>query len=165
MRFTPLTTLLLPSAILAASSNLVTRAGDELCAPTSYTLSDYVLVTSASSAYLNFNFKSAFADTTIVTDPVIGGASCVADGSTIPNSNECRVNGRRLLFDLRAPQDQAYYQITHTWTCNSATWMSGNAVKIDPINCNDYDGTRVCSGGPQTFAPQNVRKICGSPTC
>jgi hypothetical protein len=23
-----------------------------------------------------------------------------------------------LLFDLRGPQDQAYYQVTHTWTCN-----------------------------------------------
>ncbi|KAH7359552.1 hypothetical protein BKA66DRAFT_427227 [Pyrenochaeta sp. MPI-SDFR-AT-0127] len=165
MRSTTLAAVLLPSVIFAAPSTLVARASDELCAPTSYTLSDYILVTSASSAYVNFNLKSAFADTTIITDAVIGGANCVADGPTIPNSNECRVEGRRLLFDLRAPQDQAYYQITHTWICNGATWMSGNAVNIDPLNCNDYDGTRICNGDPQTFAPQNVRRICAGPTC
>ncbi|CAO2652776.1 Nn.00g021870.m01.CDS01 [Neocucurbitaria sp. VM-36] len=165
MRFTTLTTLLLPTAILAAPSSLSARAGDEQCAPTTYTLSDYTLVTSGSYAYVNFNFKSTFSDSTIIKDVVIGGANCQADGQTIPNSNECRVEGRKLLFDLRGPQEQAYYQITHTWTCNDATWMSGNAIKVEPLNCNESDGTRTCSGGPQTFAPQNVRKICSTPTC
>lgn len=115
---TTLTALLLPAAILAAPSSLAARAGDELCAPTSYTLSDFTLVTSSTSAYLNFNFKSTFTDPSIIQDAVTGGANCVAWGASIPNSNECRVPNRNLLFDLRAPQEQAFYQITHTWICN-----------------------------------------------
>ena len=118
MRFNTLATILLPTAILAAPSSLSARAGDEQCAPTAYTLSDYTLTASGSYAYVNFNFKSTFSDSTIIKDVVIGGANCQADGPTIPNSNECRVEGRKLLFDLRGPQEQAYYQITHTWTCN-----------------------------------------------
>jgi len=43
--------------------------------------------------------------------------------------------------------------------------MSGNAVKLDPLSCHTEADKRVCTGGPQTFAPQNVRKICSTPTC
>jgi hypothetical protein len=43
--------------------------------------------------------------------------------------------------------------------------MSGNAIKIDPLNCYDEGDKRVCTGEPQTFAPQNVRKICNAPQC
>lgn len=118
MLYTALATLLLPSVILAAPTTLGPRAGDELCGPTSYTLSDFVLATSESYAYVNFNFKSAFADGSSVQDTVSNGANCQVDGTAIPNSNECSTEGRKLLFDLRGPQEQAYYQITHTWTCN-----------------------------------------------
>jgi hypothetical protein len=48
---------------------------------------------------------------------------------------------------------------------DSSTWMSGNAVKIDPLSCKDDGVTRTCSGGPQNITPQNVRKICSAPRC
>ncbi|KAF1843315.1 uncharacterized protein K460DRAFT_357064 [Cucurbitaria berberidis CBS 394.84] len=165
MRFANSIAVLLPTAILAAPSSLSARAGDEQCAPTSYTLSNYTLSTSGSYAFVDFNFKSTFTDNSIINDAVIDGANCKADGPTIPNNNECRVEGRKLLFDLRGPQEQAFYQITHTWVCNDATWMSGNSVKVEPLNCVDNAGTRICSGGPLSIVPQNVRKICGSPRC
>ncbi|KAH7062851.1 hypothetical protein BKA63DRAFT_526599 [Paraphoma chrysanthemicola] len=164
MRFTTLITLLLPALALAAPASNDIRA--EKCAPTSYTLSDYILSTSGSSAYVNFNFKSNFADATGIQDSVITGSNCNASGATIPNGNVCSAPDRKLLFDLRAPQDQAHYQITHTWACDGATWMSGNDVKIDPLNCIDSDGTRTCNQpGPQTIIPQNVRRICNAPRC
>jgi hypothetical protein len=164
MRFTTLTAFLLPSAILAVPTALETRA-DENCTPSSYTLSDFTLVTSPTAAYLNFNFKSTFANTAGIVDSVITGSNCQASGSSIPNSNVCSAPDRKLLFDLRAPQDQARYQITHTWVCNGKTWMSGNDVTASPLNCNTVDNVRSCSGGSQTFAPQNVRVICNAPRC
>ncbi|RMZ73410.1 hypersensitive response inducing 1 [Pyrenophora seminiperda CCB06] len=138
--------------------------GDETCTPVSYTISDYTLTTSPTSGAVNFTIKSLFSIGSL-NDSVQSGAHCSASGTSVPNSNECQVANRRLLFDLRGPQDQAYYQITHTWSCNGGTWMSGNAVKIDPLNCYTEGNNRVCTGGPQTFAPQNVRKICSTPTC
>jgi hypothetical protein len=113
--------VLLPTTIMASPSALTARAGDELCAPTLYTLSNYVLVTSDASAYLSFNFKSEFPSGTPAQDPVQSGFVCDAVGPVIPNNNVCNINGvknRELLFDLRAPQDQSHYQITHTWACN-----------------------------------------------
>jgi hypothetical protein len=115
MLFTILTAVL-PAIALAAPTAVSVRA--ESCAPNSYTISDFTLSTSATSAYLDFNFKSSFASDVGIVDTVISGANCHADGASIPNANECRVADRKLLFDLRAPQDQARYQITHTWTCN-----------------------------------------------
>jgi hypothetical protein len=48
----------------------------------------------------------------------------------------------------------------------SKTWMSGNDVKVDPLNCVDANGTRTCSQpSSQTIAPQNVRQICNAPQC
>jgi hypothetical protein len=41
--------------------------------------------------------------------------------------------------------------------------MSGNDVTIDPLKCGDNFGVHVCQGGPQTFAPQNVRQIPSGP--
>jgi hypothetical protein len=111
----------LPAAITAAPSALSTRAGDELCAPTSYTLSDYVLVTSNASASVSFKFESEFALNAPAEDLVQNGLTCDASGPVIPNNNECTAAGgktRELLFDLRAPQDQSHYQISHTWRCN-----------------------------------------------
>jgi hypothetical protein len=43
--------------------------------------------------------------------------------------------------------------------------MSGSAVKVEPLNCYQDGSKKVCTGGPITFTPQNVRKICGTPTC
>jgi hypothetical protein len=186
MRSSTIISALFISVGLAAPT-LSIRA-DEECTPIAYQISDYELVTSSGSASVNFNFQSTFANASSVVDSVQNGAHCTATGSTVPNSNECDVANRRLLFDLRGPQDQAYYQITHTWTCNgyvfstpifdlapflyiyantsySATWLSGNAVKIEPLNCRVEGSERICTGGPMTFAPQNVRRICGTPTC
>jgi hypothetical protein len=112
-----LSALIISSAVLAAPSPLGSRANDQ-CGPELYTLSDFSLVTSATAAYVNFNFESTFANGTGIIDAVINGVDCSAEGSSIPNNNECRTPDRKLLFDLRGPEDQAYYQITHTWTCN-----------------------------------------------
>ncbi|KAF2035158.1 hypersensitive response inducing protein 1 [Setomelanomma holmii] len=164
MRFT-IISLVLPALALAAPATFDVRA--EKCAPTSYTLSDYTLAISNTSAYVNFNFKSNFADTTGIDDSVITGANCNASGSSIPNSNVCSTPNRKLLFDLRAPQDQAHYQITHTWVCDGKTWMSGNDVTVGPLDCIDVgNGQRTCLlAAPQTIVPQNVRQICNTPTC
>ena len=50
---------------------------------------------------------------------------------------------------------------------DSKTWMSGNDVTVGPLDREDTTvGARICrSKGPQTFAPQNVRQICETPTC
>ncbi|KAF2125146.1 hypothetical protein P153DRAFT_370464 [Dothidotthia symphoricarpi CBS 119687] len=160
---TTILTFVFSSTILAAPTAIQAR-GDEQCTPESYTVSDYTLATSASSAYVSFNFKSKFANSTAVQDVVMNGANCQADGPQLPNSNECNVADRKLLFDLRGPQQEGYYQITHTWSCNGKTWMSGNAVRIN-LSCTENQGTRTCSGQTLTFAPQNVRQICSTPTC
>jgi hypothetical protein len=39
--------------------------------------------------------------------------------------------------------------------------MSGNDVTVQGVTC---DGPH-CRAPTQTFAPQNVRKICNSPRC
>ncbi|KAI8938382.1 hypothetical protein NX059_004277 [Plenodomus lindquistii] len=118
LHLTTLTTLFLltTTTTLALPSPLLPRA-DEPCAPTSYTLSSYTLTTSPTSAHVSFLFTSTFANPSLITDSAINGASCIADGAVIPNSNECAIEGRKLLFDLRGPQEEAYYQITHTWVC------------------------------------------------
>ncbi|KAL6710901.1 hypothetical protein ACN47E_006776 [Coniothyrium glycines] len=164
MLLTILTSLVLPAVVLTAPSSLARRAAEDNCAPIAYTLSDYILTTSAVSARVDFTVKSSFVDTTGIVDAVIHGVDCGADGPTIPNNNVCRTADRKLLFDLRGPQSQAYYQLTHTWTCNGYTWMSGTPVQIDPLDCTDDGTKRICRGGPQTIKPQNVRKICNSPT-
>jgi hypothetical protein len=121
MKFFNTIAIFFPAAITAAPSALTTRAGDELCAPTSYTLSDYVLVTSNASASVSFKFESEFALNAPTEDLVQDGLTCDASGPVIPNTNECTATGgktRKVLFDLRAPQDQSRYQISHTWSCN-----------------------------------------------
>jgi hypothetical protein len=113
--------VLLPAAIIAAPSALQARSGDELCAPTSYFLSDYVLYTSSVFSYVQFSFRSEFAPDALIEDIVQSGLDCEAADTVIPNNNECSIENvktRKLLFDLRAPQDQAHYQISHTWVCN-----------------------------------------------
>ncbi|KAH9876788.1 hypothetical protein IAQ61_002149 [Plenodomus lingam] len=120
---TTLITLLLSPPALALPSALHTRA-DEACAPTSYTISAYSLTTSPTSGQVSFTLQSSFSSSTDVIDSVQDGAQCLANGPVIPNSNECEVDGRRLLFDLRGPQDEAYYQITHTWTCEGYVGFS-----------------------------------------
>lgn len=101
---------------VAAPASLAVR-GDEGCIPVSYTISDYKLVTSATSGSVDFNFKSFFS-VGGNDDPVQNGVHCGGSGASVPNNNECQVADRRLLFDLRGPQDQAYYQISHSWTCS-----------------------------------------------
>ncbi|KAH8709991.1 hypothetical protein GQ44DRAFT_714941 [Phaeosphaeriaceae sp. PMI808] len=117
MRLSTTASLLLPAVILAAPATVEARA-DENCTPSIYTLTDFTLITSATAACVNFNFQSSFKDTSGIEDAVMTGSNCQADGPSIPNSNVCSARDRRLLFDLRAPQEQAHYQITHTWTCN-----------------------------------------------
>jgi hypothetical protein len=118
MRFTTIITFLLPAVILAAPAVLEARAG-EYCAPTSYTLTDFIYETKLNSASIAFKFKSTFADINGINDTVIDGADCNTGSiSSIPNNNVCNVPDRKLLFDLRGPPDTAHYQITHTWVCN-----------------------------------------------
>jgi hypothetical protein len=114
MRFTLLATLLLPSLILAAPTP---RATDP-CAPTLYTLSAFTLTTSPTTASVAFTFQSSFASTLNISDAVTSGATCSASGDSLPDNNVCDVADRKLLFDLRAPQTEARYQITHTWVCD-----------------------------------------------
>ena len=116
MRFSTITTVLLPSIALAAPAALQVRA--EPCAPTLYTLSDFTLETSSSHGAVNFSFKSTFADGASIDDSVINGSTCHGEGASVPNNNVCSAPDRKLLFDLRAEQNAARYQITHTWVCN-----------------------------------------------
>ncbi|KAH9868823.1 hypothetical protein J1614_007898 [Plenodomus biglobosus] len=161
---TTLITLSLSITALALPSTLQSRA-DDACAPTSYTISAYTLTTSPTSSKVSFTLRSTFSNTTNIVDSVINSAQCVADGPVIPNNNECEVEGRKLLFDLRGPQEEAYYQIIHTWLCNGSTWMSSTPVKIDPLSCVNDMTTRTCSSDGQVVVPQNVRRICAAPTC
>lgn len=167
MRFTTALLAVLPAVAFTLPNDLTARQV-EPCAPTGYTLSDFTLVTSSTSAYLNFNFKSTFANvgSTVITDTVTTGSNCQADGPRIPNNNVCSAPNRNLLFDLRGPQDTAHYQITHTWQCNGKQWMSSNDVTVGTLNCNTVDGVRTCAGpigGAQQITPQNVRQIPGRP--
>jgi hypothetical protein len=116
MRFTSILPAIFASAVMAAPTTLEIRS-DEACTPVSYTISDYVLSIGPGLGAVDFNMKSFFSVGNNV-DPVQYGAHCHGAGTSVPNSNECDVAGRRLLFDLRGPQEQAYYQVTHTWTCN-----------------------------------------------
>ncbi|USP74671.1 hypothetical protein yc1106_01945 [Curvularia clavata] len=157
MRLTSTLLAVFASIAMAVPATLITR-DDAACTPSSYTISDYTLTTSPTSGSVDFTFTSAFSSSDTITDLVQDGAHCSAWGPSVPNSNECQVANRRLLFDLRGPQDQAYYQITHTWSCNGSTWLSGNAVKVDPLTCRTEDDQRICTGGPMTFAPQNAQQ-------
>jgi len=156
--------MLLAAGTLALPSHVYLRA-EEHCAPVSYTISSYTLDLSANTAHLAFDLAARFTNTTGIVDGVMDGAHCEASGPTIPNNNECQVEARKLLFDLRGPQEEAYYQITHTWVCDGATWMSGTAVKIAPLDCADQGATHVCNSKLQSVVPQNVRKICNAPRC
>jgi hypothetical protein len=118
MRLITLTTLFLPTAILAAPAPLSARADNDPCAPTSYTLSAFTLTTSPSFASVAFTFTSSFASTLNISDAVVSGATCSASGTSLPNNNVCDVADRKLLFDLRSAQEGARYQITHTWICD-----------------------------------------------
>jgi hypothetical protein len=164
MRLTSTLLAVFASVAMAVPATLIAR-DDAACTPSSYTVSDYTLTTSLTSGSVDFTFTSTFSSPDTITDLVQDGAHCSASGPSVPNSNECEVANRRLLFDLRGPQEQAYYQITHMWSCNGGTWLSGNAVKIDPLACRTEGDKRICTGGFMTFAPQNVRKICSTPTC
>ncbi|KAF2850534.1 hypothetical protein T440DRAFT_396639 [Plenodomus tracheiphilus IPT5] len=159
-----LTTLLLSTTTFGLPSPLLPNAEDS-CTPTSYTLSAYTLSISPTSAQVSFTLRSNFTNTSAIVDSVINGAQCTAAGSVIPNNNECEVDNRKLLFDLRGPQEEAYYQISHTWACGGSTWMSGTPLKVGPLACVDEGTARTCSSDTQTFVPQNVRKICGAPQC
>ncbi len=117
MRFSNILSVVFATAAMAVPASLESR-GDETCVPVSYTISNYKLVTSSTSGSVDFTFQSIFPAGGGVDDPVQGGARCSGSGASVPNSNECQVANRRLLFDLRGPQDQAYYQISHTWTCS-----------------------------------------------
>lgn len=117
MYFSNILPVVFAAAAIAAPTTMNGR-GEEGCVPTSYTISDYKLVTSPTSGRVDFKFKSVFPTGSTIDDPVQAGAHCSGSGTSVPNSNECQVANRRLLFDLRGPQDEAYYQITHSWTCS-----------------------------------------------
>ncbi|KAL5119431.1 hypothetical protein ACEQ8H_002700 [Pleosporales sp. CAS-2024a] len=156
-------TLVLPALALPAPAILLGCAAAQSCAPTVYTLSNFTLST-LPAASVTFNFQSTFADSADIDDAVIAGAVCHAEGTSIPNNNECNVPNRKLLFDLRAAQEEAHYQITHTWVCNGTTWMSGTDVAVNLNTCTTTNNVTVCKD-PQEFVPQNVRQICSTPTC
>jgi hypothetical protein len=122
MLFSTLTTVLFSSVALAAPAALEARA--ENCAPTTYTLSEFSAAFFDNFAAVDFTIKSSFADVNGIDDPVTGSSNCRAEGASIPNSNECNAPGRKLLFDLRGPQNTAHYQITHTWVCNGYVCLS-----------------------------------------
>ncbi|KAF2746346.1 hypothetical protein M011DRAFT_459479 [Sporormia fimetaria CBS 119925] len=161
-------TLLLLLPTLALTSPLHTRQSSP-CVPTSYTISNYQYTTSASTgARILFNFNSAFSNPSIITDPASTGATCDASdpSGSIPFSNECSTGRRNLMFDLRGPQERAEFQIIHSWRCNGQEWLSSTPHKINPLDCTtDAEGKTTCSSGPNSFAPQNVRRICNTPTC
>ncbi|KAF2242915.1 hypothetical protein BU26DRAFT_438005 [Trematosphaeria pertusa] len=170
MRYLKLASLLLPAASLAAPTSLSARQ-DPACAPTSYAIADFTYTTgpSSSSPHVSFNFQSFFSNPAIINDPSSAGATCDADGESVdafPMETECSTGRVNLMFDLRAPVDQANFQIIHTWHCNGQTWMSSTPHKIDPVNCDGSDdGATTCTSASGTFAPQNVRQICSTPTC
>ncbi|KAF2019296.1 hypothetical protein BU24DRAFT_489288 [Aaosphaeria arxii CBS 175.79] len=160
-----LTFLLLPS--LALSSPLLTRQTSP-CAPTSYTITNYLYTTSPSSgATVHFTFQSHFPDPSLIQDAVSSPTSCDAkspDG-TIPNSNACTAD-RRLLFDLRGPQERGEWQVSHSWRCDGQEWMASTPVKFEPLNCAaTEEGGSICSSPDVVVTPLNVRRICGGPTC
>jgi hypothetical protein len=117
MLFITFFTLLLSAVTLAAPAAFKVRDGTS-CAPTAYTLSDFALSISETTASVDFNFKSTFANVVDIDDVVMSGADCHVDGASMPNNNECDVEKRKLLFDLAGPQDTAHYHITHTWVCD-----------------------------------------------
>lgn len=43
--------------------------------------------------------------------------------------------------------------------------MSGNDVAIKDLQCTTASDVTTCTSSPQTVEPQNVRQICGTPTC
>ncbi|KAF2684379.1 hypothetical protein K458DRAFT_338451 [Lentithecium fluviatile CBS 122367] len=170
MLFSTLTTFLLPAMALAAPASLSARQ-DTACAPTSYTITDFKYTTGASSSNptVHFGFKSVFSNPSIISDPSSGGAACDSTGATLdsfPNETECSTGRANLMYDLRARVDQANFQIIHQWHCNGQTWMSSTPHKITPLACTPgSDGSTTCTSAAQTFAPENVRRICSTPTC
>jgi hypothetical protein len=177
MLFKALITLLLTSIAFAAP--LLSTRAIEPCAPNLYTLSHFNLTTSPTSALVDFNFIALYPSNAGIEDPVsqlhnpysshtyfpqvMLGTKCHAEGTTIPNNNVCSAPNRRLLFDLRGPEETAHYQITHTWKCNGEEWMSGNDLTIGPLECHVVNGERMCSLFELNFRPQNVRKVAGGP--
>jgi hypothetical protein len=117
MHFFGVLSMVFAAAAMAVPASLDVR-NDEGCVPVSYTISDYKLVTSAIFGSVDFKLKAFFSTSGNINDPVQDGAHCSGSGVSVPNNNECQVADRRLLFDLRGPQDQAYYQISHTWSCS-----------------------------------------------
>ena len=119
MHITTYSYILFPVLCLAAP--LETRQVDP-CAPTSYTITNfqYTAGPSGTTAQIIFDFKSAYTDVSFIDDASIAGATCnatAADGQ-IPNETECSTGRANLFFDLRAPQQNADFQIPHSWHCN-----------------------------------------------
>lgn len=125
---TPLLTLI-PALSLAAPFE--TRQA-EPCAPTSYTITNfkYTAGPSGAPAQILFNFKSAYADTSIIDDPSLAGATCnaTATDGQIPNETECSTGRANLIFDLRAPQQNADFQVPHSWHCNGCVHFLLNLI-------------------------------------
>lgn len=121
MLFTAIITLLLSVVALALPAVLEARA-DNSCVPSNYTIAGFNIKTMVDAtdltATVGFNFKSHFADLTDITDVIANGTTCTAVGAPIPNSNTCNDGQRKLLWDLREPEEKTHYQIAHTWVCN-----------------------------------------------
>jgi hypothetical protein len=115
MHLITFTSLLVPA--LSFASPLSVRQA-ELCAPTTYKISNFQYTSQPSGASIHFNFRSQFVDPSIIEDGSLAGATCSASAAsgTIPNSNLCST-GTDLQFDLRAPQQNADFQIIHSWKC------------------------------------------------
>ncbi|KAF2275676.1 uncharacterized protein EI97DRAFT_378818 [Westerdykella ornata] len=161
--------LLLPT--LTLSSPLSPRQPNP-CIPTSYTITDFHYTSSPSSgAHIAFTFHSSFPDLSIIDDAAASttGTLCEANsapGTPIPNSNVCVTGRRNLVFELRGSQERADFQVVHGWRCGGQEWLSSTHRKIDPLSCSlDVAGTLRCTSTQNSFQPENVRRICATPTC
>ncbi|KAF2661929.1 hypothetical protein K491DRAFT_586409 [Lophiostoma macrostomum CBS 122681] len=165
--------ILIPSLFLFPAlclASLLDNREAEPCAPTSYTITNfhYTAGPSGAPAQIVFDFQSAYANTSFIDDPALAGAVCNATAANgeIPNETECSTGRANLIFDLRAPQQNADFQIPHSWHCNGQQWQSSTHHKIDPLDCStDAAGTLTCGSSTNVFVPEDVRRVCAHPEC
>ncbi|KAF2002230.1 hypothetical protein P154DRAFT_521061 [Amniculicola lignicola CBS 123094] len=172
---TAFTLLLTPtlSTPVTGATGVTARQQSQPCAPLSYTISNYLYDSKVDGpARLLFVFKSEFRNTSIgiITDPAQEGSKCevVSETETLPMEGECSTGRGNLMFNIRGRvgQETGDLQIIHDWRCEGQEWLSSTHHKMENLDCTARpDGTQSCFGGPDTFEPENVRRICSTPTC
>jgi hypothetical protein len=143
MLYTTVVSLLLPICLFAAPFGLldirnasVAAPGHEICAPTSYTVSDYEYLHSNgmlsypvdySHLELNFAFQSHFSDASIIDDTAIRGVDCHYEGSMKSLMNnllmEIECGEGRLVTILKEPEETAECFFVYTWWCNGCVFF------------------------------------------